>query len=196
MLNNRGEYILQEQYGTRKRAQAFYENQMLDFLNDNMRDFLSKQTMMFISTSDADGNCDSSFRGGTPGFVRSINPHRIIYPEYKGNGVMASLGNILENPHIGLMFIDFFEHKIGLHINGRATIVENGALSILQLPENIVKDLEAEGDKAERWVVVDVEEAYIHCSKHIPLLRTSNQSNYGTSGDFFQVKPKNHAETR
>src|SRR5690625_6504224 len=108
MAEQHGEYLLQEKYGTTKKAAAFYNNQMLGHLNQLMVDFISKQDMVFISTADANGNCDSSFRAGTPGFVQVINEKSIMYPEYKGNGVMASMGNIIENPHIGLMFIDFF----------------------------------------------------------------------------------------
>ncbi|WP_243450169.1 pyridoxamine 5'-phosphate oxidase family protein [Neobacillus terrae] len=55
---------------------------------------------MFIATADSSGNSDSSFRAGSLAFVRVIDDKTIIYPEYKGNGVMASLGNIIENPHI------------------------------------------------------------------------------------------------
>ena len=52
----------------------------------------------------------------------------LLCPEYRGNGVMASMGNILENSHIGMTFIDFFENTIGLHVNGKAKIVENDEL--------------------------------------------------------------------
>ncbi|WP_286171046.1 pyridoxamine 5'-phosphate oxidase family protein [Lentibacillus populi] len=187
---------MQEQFGTVKKAAAFYNNQMLDFLNHVMTDFISQQDMMFISTADSGGNCDSSFRAGTPGFVRVINEKTLMYPEYKGNGVMASLGNIIENPHIGLMFIDFVENQIGLHVNGKASIVENDQLTLLEIPDEIISDMkEKEGSKAERWVVMEVEEAYIHCSKHIPKLKKLNKEiHWGTDnkerkgGDFFKAK--------
>ncbi|MDQ6597904.1 pyridoxamine 5'-phosphate oxidase family protein [Bacillus salipaludis] len=193
---SRGEHLLQEQYGTTKRASSFYENQMLNYLNNKMTEFISKQGMMFISTADSNGNCDSSFRAGSKGFVRVIDDKTIIFPEYKGNGVMASLGNIIENPHIGLMFIDFFENSIGLHVNGKAAIIENSELSSFNIPEEIINDIkEKEGNKPERWVMVKVDEAYIHCSKHIPKLQQMNKKLYrGTedeeqkSGDFFKTK--------
>ncbi|MGG3467053.1 pyridoxamine 5'-phosphate oxidase family protein [Neobacillus pocheonensis] len=117
-------------------------------------------------------------------------------PEYKGNGVMASLGNIIENPHIGLMFIDFFENNIGLHVNGKAAIIENNQLRSFKIPEEIIHDIEEkEGNKPERWIMVEVDEAYIHCSKHIPRLQQMNKKiNWGTDdekqkdGDFFRTK--------
>lgn len=189
-----GERMLQQKYQTKKRAKAFYENQMIDFLNKGMREFISEQGMVFLSTANEKGDCDSTFRAGEEGFVRIIKERTLCYPEYRGNGVMASLGNIIENPHIGLLFIDF-EKGIGLHINGKAMIVENEDLP-KKLPVDIANQFIAlEGSKLERWVFIEVEEAYIHCSKHIPRYqRTDKDIQWGTDdevlkgGDYFKVK--------
>ena len=123
-----GEHDLQEKLGTVKRANAFYDNQVLDHLTPLMREFMERMTMCFISTSDAHGECDSSFRAGPPGFVRVIDEKTVMWPEYKGNGVMASMGNINENGYVGLLFVDFFETQVGLHVNGKATVIENAAV--------------------------------------------------------------------
>ena len=93
---SKGERILQAKVGTANKASAFYEKQMLDHLNSYMREFISKQEMVFIATADSKGECDCSFRAGKRGFVRVLNEKTLIYPEYRGNGVMASLRNILE----------------------------------------------------------------------------------------------------
>jgi hypothetical protein len=69
-IHIRGEYVLQEKYGTQKKAEAFYKKQMLDHLNDEMMQFASKQEIAIISTSDAKGNCDTSFRGGPLGLLK------------------------------------------------------------------------------------------------------------------------------
>ncbi|WP_020008527.1 pyridoxamine 5'-phosphate oxidase family protein [Salinicoccus albus] len=196
MAEQHGERWLQEKYGTMKQAAAFYNNQMLDHVNDVMINFIAGQDMMFISTADSKGECDASFRAGMPGFVRVIDEKTLIYPEYKGNGVMASLGNITENPHIGLMFIDFTENQIGLHVNGKASIIENDQLALSDIPEAVREEMKTEeGSKALRWVVIEVEEAYIHCSKHIPKLKKLDRSiHWGTDnekqkgGDFFNAK--------
>ena len=187
---SQGERDLQEKHGTERRADAFYSNQMIDYLNEDMQQYLLRQTFIFIATSDMNGNCDSSFKAGEQGFIHVIDDKRLMYPEYRGNGVMASLGNILENPHIGLLLIDFFDDQIGLHINGAAEIVENEHI------HNIAPDVT--DDRAERWVVVTVDEAYIHCSKHIPhLVDTKNLRAWGTDdtakkgGDYFKVKQSN-----
>lgn len=196
MDQRQGEYILQERFGTIKRAAAFYDNQVLDRLNLLMKEFIRNQTMVFISTSDKAGNCDASFRAGARGFVRVLDDSTLMYPEYRGNGVMASLGNILENAHIGLLFMDFTDNQIGLHVNGEAAIYENNLLPSLSISEEVLKNIKmVEGNKPERWVVIKVEEAYIHCSKHIPKLRkVDKEIDWGTDdekskgGDFFKAK--------
>jgi predicted pyridoxine 5'-phosphate oxidase superfamily flavin-nucleotide-binding protein len=194
---SRGEHELQQRFGTTKRALAFYNNQVLGHLNPLMQAFIAHQEMLFIATADAHGECDCSFRAGLPGFVHILDEKTLLYPEYRGNGVIASLGNIAENPHIGMIFIDFFESTVGLHVNGTATIMENAALmDRSDIPDEIRQDIAVEGGRQpERWVRVAVEEAYIHCSKHIPLLEKRDKTiHWGTDnivckgGDYFQAK--------
>ncbi|WP_181350656.1 pyridoxamine 5'-phosphate oxidase family protein [Thalassobacillus sp. CUG 92003] len=200
MSGSEGERRLQEKYQTKQQAIAFYDKQMLAHLNELMIDFIRDRDMMFIATSDAQGNCDSSFRAGPQGFVRVYDEQTVFYPEYKGNGVMASLGNIVENPHIGLMLIDFEQDAIGLHINGTADIIEHDCLAdVLDLSSDQMQEIEAsEKGRALRWVVVSVEEAYIHCSKHIPLMEKQDKRvHWGTDqdkykgGDYFKAKKTN-----
>ncbi|BCJ44170.1 hydrolase [Actinoplanes ianthinogenes] len=154
---NDGERQLQDQLGTRERADAFAARQTLPRLNDRMRHFIGRQEMMFLATADRSGACDNTFRAGPPGFVRVLDDERLSWPEYRGNGVLASLGNITENAQVGLLFIDFRE-VIGLHVNGTAEIVEDPDERAGTPP----------GLRARLWVVVRVHEAYIHCAKHIP----------------------------
>lgn len=184
-----GEHLLQERHGTSARANRFYQDQVLDHLDERMREFVDRQEMMFVATSDARGECDSTFRAGPPGFVQVFSEQRIGWPEYRGNGVMASLGNIAENPHVGLLFVDFFRDVIGLHVNGNAVIVDDDSMRAMypELPVDPVP-----GRRPERWVVVIVDEAYIHCAKHIPrLMKVPRDRAWGADdpkrkgGDFF-----------
>lgn len=189
MFGSDGEKILQEEYGTVRKANSFYENQMIDHINEQMKAFIAAQEMMFISTADSKGNCDSSFRAGKKGFVLVLDEKTLFYPEYSGNGVMASLGNISENPHIGILFIDFFQNQIGLHINGSAAIVENEQF-IDSLPVDLSEiSLLNHIEKPNRWVKIHVHEAYIHCSRMIPKLSTIEKaSNEKKHGDYFKTK--------
>lgn len=188
-----GEHAIQRRLDTVEQADAFYAEQRLDHLNPRMRDFVADQEMFFLATSDRHGECDSSFRAGPPGFLRVVGERTLLFPEYRGNGVHASLGNISENPHAGLLLIDFARAKIGLHINGRARVLTDEQIR-LQFPE--VPEDPRPGRAARLWVRLDVEEAYLHCAKHIPHLVPVNQGtarDWGTDdyprkgGDFFGV---------
>ena len=197
MPGSKGEHELQKKYGTLERALKFYDRQVLDYLSPVMSEFISKQETLFVATADAHGECDCSPRFGLPGFVRVLNKKYLIYPEYRGNGVMASQGNIMENPQIGMVFVDFFETTVGLHVNGKAKICEHDKLLEYgeELPANVVKEINLEGNKRpERWIMVEVEEAYIHCSKHIPQLKKLDKKiDWGTDSaiakrsDFFEL---------
>src|SRR5829696_1607998 len=75
-----GERALQERLGTRDRAEKFYRRQVLDHLNEVMQQFIARQEMIFVATSDAHGNCDSTLRSGPPGFVAVLDPHHVAWP--------------------------------------------------------------------------------------------------------------------
>ncbi len=160
-----GEHRLQRELGTTARADRFYDDQVRDHLNPQMRDFVRRQQMFFLATADRTGACDSTLRAGPPGFLQVLDDNRLAWPEFRGNGVMASLGNIRENPQVGLLMVDFVRDTVGLHVNGSARLVEPAAAALggLEAPSPA-------GQGAPLWVVVEVEEAYIHCSKHIPRL--------------------------
>ncbi|MDX3237876.1 pyridoxamine 5'-phosphate oxidase family protein [Streptomyces sp. ME03-5709C] len=162
-----GEHRVQEEMGTADRADRFYAEQVLDHLNPRMRAFAERQEMFFLATADARGECDSTFRAGPPGFLTVLDERTLVYPEYRGNGVLASVGNLRENPHVGILMVDFTRDRIGLHVNGRARVVPDGTMRSLHptLPVDAVP-----GRRPQLWVRVSVVEAYVHCSKHIPAM--------------------------
>jgi predicted pyridoxine 5'-phosphate oxidase superfamily flavin-nucleotide-binding protein len=194
--------FVQLKYGKSLQALAFYKHRVLDHLNSAMREFIVGQEMMFVGTADRNGNADSSFRAGHPNFVKVLDERTLAYPEFRGNGVMSSMGNITENPHVGLMFIDFGKDRIGLHVNGSARIVEHGdfvrfmedrhAADAVRSDPVLADLIGKDPANLERWVVVSVDEAYMHCSKHIPLMRKiDHEVDWGTDdvraegGDYF-----------
>lgn len=164
-----GERRIQRATGSSARADRFYERQMRQSLNSRMVDLIQRQEMVFVATADADGNCDCSPRFGNPGFVSVVDATTLAYPEFRGNGVFASLGNILENPHIGLVFVDFFDTTVGLHVNGKAHSYKADELP-QSLSNSRLREDSGNTSILERWVVITVDEAYIHCSKHVPRL--------------------------
>jgi truncated hemoglobin YjbI/predicted pyridoxine 5'-phosphate oxidase superfamily flavin-nucleotide-binding protein len=193
-----GEHALQAKYASEDRANTFYARQVLNFLAPRMREFISLQEFMFVGTADRHGECDCSPRFGEPGFIRVLGNKHLLYPEYRGNGIFASLGNISENPHIALLILDFYRDSVGLHVNGKARIVQSDELEAFsdKLPEDVLAELAKDGKRRpNRWVMVEVEEAYIQCSKHIPLLKKRERSiDWGTDsvaakkGDYFELK--------
>jgi predicted pyridoxine 5'-phosphate oxidase superfamily flavin-nucleotide-binding protein len=162
-----GERLLQQSLGTTERAAAFYDRQVHPYLTPAMRAFIARMSMVFLSTADARGACDASFRAGPPGFVQVLTDRTLAYPEYRGNGVMASAGNITENPHLGMLFVDFTRDHVGLHVNGSAALCSDA--DVRGRHPHLPVD-PAPGRRPELWVHVTVDEAYIHCSKHIPHL--------------------------
>ncbi|MFC6992304.1 pyridoxamine 5'-phosphate oxidase family protein [Haladaptatus sp. GCM10025707] len=155
-----GEHALQERFGTKERALRFYEDSMHEELNEVMQRFIGERILFFLATADANGHTDCSPRLGPRGFVTVLDEKTLAYPEYRGNGVHASLGNIEENPYASLTFVDWWDTTVGLHVNGPATLHDelSGAVD----PSGT--------DRQKVWVKVDVEEAYIHCAKHLPQL--------------------------
>ena len=204
-LSSPGERALQARFGKSTHALAFYKHQVIDHLNDTMRAFISRMEMAFLATAGASGECHASFRAGHAGFVKALDEHTLIYPEYRGNGVLSSLANIFENPHVAIMFADFSGDQIGLHVSGRARILENDELLefLKQHPsaETVFNDavmsdiMNSDGGHLERWVIVSVMRAFVHCSKHIPpMARLDHEIQWGAKtephlhgGDYFGV---------
>ncbi len=193
-----GERQVQTQLDSQVRAKRFYDRQMRDRLSAKMVELIRRQEMMFIATSDAHGNCDCSPRFGQAGFVLVLDDRTLAYPELRGNGVFASLGNISENPHLGLVFVDVFHTTVGLHVNGAAHWY-----SSTELPSTLAAYLDSEplhlDSAVECWVVITIDEAYIHCSKHVPLLEKKDKLiMWGTddplakSDDYFRSNPEPH----
>jgi uncharacterized protein len=190
-----GERLLQQQLGTTERANDFYVRQVHPYLTAAMREFIARQTMMFLSTADSRGACDSSFRAGPPGFCVSLDDRTLTYPEYRGNGVLASAGNMTENPHLGVLFMDFTRDHIGLHVNGTVRLYDDHDLRAWypHLPTDT-----APGRQPHLWVHLTVEEAYVHCSKYIPHLEPAPRPRTATDRDrpkdsaYFIEEPPSH----
>ena len=85
------------------------------------RSFIERCAMFFLATADAHGRPECSYKGGLPGFVRVLDERTLAIPDYDGNGMYRSWGNILVNPYVGLLFLDF-ERPKRVRVNGTAQI--------------------------------------------------------------------------
>ena len=119
-LYHEGNRQLQDQFDTRRIADRIHEVLVSDLLTD-YRDLIESRDMFFIATADEKGQPNCSYKGGDPGFVKVVDEHTLAFPNYDGNGMYLSMGNILQNPRVGLLFIDLEEGN-RLRVNGKATI--------------------------------------------------------------------------
>jgi hypothetical protein len=90
-------------------------------LSESQQQQISRADTFFIATDNPDRGADVSHKGGNPGFVRVVDPQRIAFPDYNGNSMFNTLGNLTVNPHAGLLFIDFDTGRT-LQLSGRASI--------------------------------------------------------------------------
>jgi len=126
-MYHEGSRTLQDRFGARRLADRMVERIVHEGFSDEDRAFIESRPLFFLATADAQGRPDCSYKGGVPGFVRVIDAHTLAFPSYDGNGMFKSAGNLLVNPHVGLLFIDFESPK-RLRVNGRATIDANDPL--------------------------------------------------------------------
>jgi uncharacterized protein len=119
---------LQDQFDSRRIADRLEERLTRRELTPQDRAFIEGAMFFFLATADAQGRPDCSFNGGTPGFVRVIAPDEIAFPDYDGNGMFKSLGNIVANPAVGLLFIDMGEKPRRLRVNGEARVSRDDPL--------------------------------------------------------------------
>jgi predicted pyridoxine 5'-phosphate oxidase superfamily flavin-nucleotide-binding protein len=115
-----GSRALQDHFDTRRLADRIEERLVRDHVSDDDRAFITARDMLFLATADAEGRPQCSYKGGEPGFVRVLDERTIAFPSYDGNGMYLSAGNIAENAHVGILFIDF-EGAKRLRLSGVAT---------------------------------------------------------------------------
>ena len=116
-----GSRTLQDRYDTRALADRIDTLLVSDTIDDGDRAFISQRDMFFLASADAEGRPTCSYKGGEPGFVRVLDERTVAFPNYDGNGMYLSTGNVLVNPNVGMLFIDF-EHGNRMRLEGVATI--------------------------------------------------------------------------
>jgi predicted pyridoxine 5'-phosphate oxidase superfamily flavin-nucleotide-binding protein len=115
---NRG---LQDRFDTRRIADRIEQVLVSDTISDHDRAFIESRDMFFLATADDAGMPNCSYKGGDPGFVRVVDEHTVAFPNFDGNGMYLSMGNVMVNPSVGMLFIDF-ERGHRMRLNGIATI--------------------------------------------------------------------------
>ena len=124
-------------------------------LHPRDRDWLAASPFCLVATSDAAGRCDVSPKGDPPGFVHVIDDRTIAIPERPGNRRMDGFRNLLQNPHVGLIFVVPGRPQT-LRINGRAYLVRDAPY---------FDALTVAGHRPKLATVVEIEEIFLHCGK-------------------------------
>jgi predicted pyridoxine 5'-phosphate oxidase superfamily flavin-nucleotide-binding protein len=121
-MYHEGNRELQARFGSLALADRLMEKTHRTAFTDGDKAFIESLPFFFLSTADAEGHPDCSFKGGEPGFVRVPAPDLLVYPDYDGNGMFKSLGNIRRNPHVGLLFIAMSDKPRRLRVSGKAEL--------------------------------------------------------------------------
>src|SRR6184192_1703601 len=117
-----GSRRLQDRFDTRRLADRLEEKFVeRPVIGSEDKSFIERMDMFFLATADAEGHPQCSYKGGDPGFVRVLDEHTVAFPNYDGNGMYLSMGNVLVNPAVGMLFIDF-ERGHRMRLNGNASI--------------------------------------------------------------------------
>ncbi len=144
---------LQDRFDTRRLADRIEERIVRDRIDEGDRAFIEARDMFFIATTDEEGQPQSSYKGGEPGFVRVLDDTTIAFPIYDGNGMYLTAGNLVATKKVGLLFIDF-EGRKRMRLNGVATVAADDPL-LAEYPE------------AQLVVRVSATEVFPNCPRYI-----------------------------
>ena len=164
MFHN-GNRELQQMFGPTALADRLVERLRRSEFTDDDKAFIESLEFFFLATSDPVGRPDCSFKGGAPGFVRVVKPDLLVWPDYDGNGMFKSLGNITVNPSIGLLFMRMGETAKRLRVNGTAQVVFDDPLM-------------SQFAGAQALIRVTPVDIFPNCPRYIPNLETGEPSVY------------------
>ena len=167
-----GSRQLQNQFETQPLADRLAETIISRQISPEDQAFIEEQNMFFLATVDQDGRPNCSYKGGGVGLVKVIDEYTVAFPVYDGNGMYLLAGNVMVNPPVGLLFIDF-QRQARLRLNGDAFIQENDSL-LAHWPE------------AELVVRVKLREMFPNCPRYIHKMVLVEESAF---------VPKKHGET-
>lgn len=148
-----GSRELQDRFDTRRLADRLADVKVHDSFTADDQNFISRRDMFFLATVDSTGQPTCSYKGGDPGFVKVVDEHTLAFPNYDGNGMYLSMGNLAETRGVGLLFVDF-ENQRRMRVEGTATI-------------NFEDPLISEYPEAQFIVRVTARKVYPNCPRYI-----------------------------
>jgi predicted pyridoxine 5'-phosphate oxidase superfamily flavin-nucleotide-binding protein len=171
-----GNRRLQDQFDSRRIADRLEEKLTRTVFSADDKTFIESVAYFFVATADGEGRPDCSFKGGMPGFVRVTGPSELAFPDYDGNGMFKSLGNLVVNSNIGMLFIALDGKPRRLRVNGTAVISRDDPL----LAETI---------GAQLIVRVAARAIFPNCPRYIPAMQLVEPSAYAPRPGCAPVEP-------
>jgi len=164
IMYHEGNRRLQDQFESRRISDRLATFTRKEFTPDD-RLFIQSLPYFFLATADADGRPDCSFKGGIPGFVAVTWPSELAFPDYDGNGMFKSLGNILINAKVGILFIAMHGKPQRLRVNGMATVSREDPLLLQSVGAQLI-------------VRVAAQAIFPNCPRYIPTMQLVDASIY------------------
>ena len=174
-MYHRGSRQLQDQFDSRRIADRLQQVTVHTTFTEDDCCFIESCSMFFLATADEQGRPDCSYKGGMPGFVHIQDERTLAFPDYDGNGMFRSLGNILVNPQVGLLFINF-EQPDRLRLSGVASLHYDDALL-------------SEYPGAQLLVRVMAEHVFPNCPRYIHKMHLAQHSIYAPKPDHTPPEP-------
>jgi predicted pyridoxine 5'-phosphate oxidase superfamily flavin-nucleotide-binding protein len=165
IMYHQGNRQLQDQFDSRRIADRLEDKNTHTAFSADDKALIESAIYFFVATADAEGRPDCSFKGGAPGFVRITGPSELVFPDYDGNGMFKSLGNLVVNHNIGLLFIGMHGRRAKLRVNGTARVSRDDPL----LEEMV---------GAQLIVRVTAGAIFPNCPRYIPRLQLVEESEY------------------
>jgi len=165
LLYHEGNRRLQDQFDSRRISDRLEEKLTRQEFTSDDKAFIESLPYFFLATADAGGRPDCSFKGGAPGFVRVTGPSEIAFPDYDGNGMFKSLGNVIVNSSVGLLFIAMHDKPRRLRVNGEARVSRSDPL----LSQTI---------GAQLIVRVAARAIFPNCPRYVPSMQLIEPSTY------------------
>jgi predicted pyridoxine 5'-phosphate oxidase superfamily flavin-nucleotide-binding protein len=165
IMYHEGNRRLQDDFESRGIADRLEQKLTRTVFTADDKAFIESAVYFFLATADAEGRPDCSFKGGAPGFVRLTGPSELAFPDYDGNGMFKSLGNLVVNPGVGLLFIAMHGKPARLRVNGTARVSRDDPL----LKETV---------GAQMIVRVAARAIFPNCPRYIPKMQLTEPSIY------------------
>jgi predicted pyridoxine 5'-phosphate oxidase superfamily flavin-nucleotide-binding protein len=165
IMYHQGNRQLQDHFDSRRIADCLEQKLTRTVFTADDKAFIESMPYCFLATADAEGRPDCSFKGGMPGFVHVTDPTELAFPDYDGNGMFKSLGNIMVNASVGLLFIAMHGKPRRLRVNGEATVSRDDPLL-------------ADTVGAQLIVRIRVRVIFPNCPRYVPTMELIEPSIY------------------